>query len=225
MHLNHIARDNHTMSKLGSGLKRKRDNTDTSKETRKRRSTRNDDKASTDIEQLERRIAEDPSNNHKNVEALIQLLDPASLDEKTNVKAGVALCKIFSRLIASGNFTIGENGGKGNREISDLYALQYTKYRKTLIKVLRSVSISQRLALLHLCWRVLEQDAELLDNSIWTSDSVFKPLLSTLAELPDGTDVRESYVGEYMNQCHDCCYYSLQYFSCVFPSWPVPAII
>jgi U3 small nucleolar RNA-associated protein 19 len=204
------------MSRPGSGPKRKRDDVRSQSESRKRRAIQNSDSASHDLEQLEKSVAEDPSKNRKDVQTLLRMFDFATPDAKINLKVGVALCKVFTRLVASGNLMKdGHRGSKQNQELSDWYAREYGEYRRTLVKLLRSASASQRLPNLHLCWRVLEQDAELLDNSVWVSDSIFEPLLSAIIEIPDGADVRNTYVGEYVNPCHDCCYHSLEFFSYV----------
>ena len=206
------------MSGPDMGKKRKRDDVQSQSQGQKRRIIRNVDSTSPDIEQAEERIAKDPSKNYKDVQTLIQMLDPANPDAKINLKAGVALCKVFARLVVSGNLRKDEHGSTQSQELSKWYLQQYGRYRTILAHLLRSVSAVQRLPIVHLCWRVLEQDAELLGNSIWVSDSMFKPLLSAVVEVPGGTDVRQAYVEEYMNQCHDCCYHSLEYCSYVTSS-------
>ncbi len=207
------------MIQPGTGSKRKRDERGLQSGCVKRRATRPCESTSPDIEQLERRITEDPSKNHQDVETLLQMLDLAKPSAKKNLKAGVALCKVFSRLVASGNLAKDDQGRKQSQQLSAWFHQKYATYRKTLAKLLRSVPASQRLPIAHLCWRVLEQDAELMDNSVWVTDSMFKPLLSAVIETPDNTDIRNIYVGEYMNHCHDCCYHSLAYFSYVYPSF------
>ncbi len=206
------------MSRPDIGKKRKRGDVDLSQsQSRKRGTTRNGEDSSFDVEQLEKRIAKDPSKNHNDVETLIRMLDPANPDAKISLRAGIALCKVFSRLIASGHLKHNNHSNEQSHELSAWYIEKYGNYRVSLAKLLRSVSAPQRLPLVHLCWRVLEQDAEFLGKSVWVSDSMFKPLLSAVVEIPGGTDVRETYVEAYMNQCHDCCYYSLEYFSYVSP--------
>ena len=206
------------MSRPHIGKKRKRDDAPSQSQERKRRTIRSGESSSLDIEELEKRIAKDPSKNHNDVETLLQMLDPANSDTKLNLRAGIALCKVFSRLIASGHLNKDNHGNNQSQELSAWYVEQYRNYRMTLARLLRSVSAAQRLSLVHLCWKVLEQDAEFLGNSIWVSESMFKPLLSVVVDIPGGTDVRETYVEEYMNQCHDCCYHSLEYFSYVSSS-------
>ncbi len=210
------------MSRPDIEKKRKRDDVVPSQsQSRKRRTTRNGEDSSFDIEQLEKRIAKDPSKNHNDVEVLLQMLDLANPDGIINLRAGIALFKVFSRLIASGQIKHGNRSNEESHELSTWYIEQYRNYRMALAKSLRSVPAPQRLPLIHLCWRVLEQDAESLGNAVWVSDSMFKPLLSAVVEIPSGTDVRETYVKEYMNQCHDCCYRSLEYFSYVSSSMPL----
>lgn len=199
------------------GIKRKRIDAQAKTEGRKRTVIRNGESASLDIGDLERRLGEDPAKNQKDVETLLGFLDLSNPDAKSNLKVGIILCKVFSRLAASGDLTTDNQGRKQNREMSDWYLQQYGRYRKTLMKLLRSVSAPQRLPIVHVCWKILEVDAELLDNSLWTSESMFKMLLTAVVEISDGIEIREAYVGEYVNQCHDCCYYSLEYFSWVYP--------
>jgi U3 small nucleolar RNA-associated protein 19 len=198
--------------------KRKRDDDRPQTEGHKRRAVPAGNSSSHDIEQLEERIAENPSKNRKDVETLIQTIYLSDSSSKTNLKAAIALCKAFSRLIASGTLTKNGHESEQSHELSGWYVQQHGIYRMALVKLLQSVSASQRLPIVHLCWRVLEQDAELLNNSVWDSDSMFRPLLAAITELPDGTDIRETFVGEYMNACHDCCYHSLAYISYVQPT-------
>jgi U3 small nucleolar RNA-associated protein 19 len=206
------------MNRPGNGKKRKLDDDQSQSEGHKRRAVPTGHSSSHDIEQLERRIAENPSKNRKDVETLIQTINLSDPDLKINLKAAVALCKAFSRLVASGTLTKNGNESEQSPKLSGWYIRQYGIYRMALVKLLRSVSASQRLPIVHLCWRVLEQDAEFLDYSVWDSDSMFRPLLHAVVEMPDGTDIRETYVGEYMNACHDCCYHSLEFLSFVHPT-------
>lgn len=203
------------MSRPHIGKKRKRDDAPSQNQGRKRRTTRNGESSSLDIEQLEKRIAQDPSENHNDVETLLQMLDLDNPDAKLNLRAGIALCKVFSRLVASGHLSKDNHGNNQSQDLSAWYVEQYRNYRIILARLLRLVSTAHRLSFVHLCWKVLEQDAEFLGNKVWVSESMFKPFLSAVVDIPGGTDVRETYVDEYMNQCHDCCYHSLQYFSYV----------
>lgn len=203
--------ENPVMSRAGSAIKRKRPAVLPEHGARKRRALQNAEGALPNIEQLEKRIAEDALKSHKDIEKLITMINPDNLNAKTNLKAAVSLCKVFSRLAASGSLSKNDRGTQQNQEMTARFTQQYGIYRRALLDLLRSTSSSQRLSIVHLCWRVLEVDAELLGNSVWVSDSKFRPLLSAVIELPGGADIREAYVGEYMNQCHDCCYYSLEY--------------
>lgn len=198
-----------------TGLKRKRIDVQSQNQGRKRRAVRKSDDAPPSIEQLEQRITEDPSKNRKDVDGLLQMLDLARPDARTNLKVGITLCKVFSRLVASGNLTKDSHKSKDGQELCEWYTQELGKYRTILVRLLRSVAATQRLPILHLCWKVLEQDAELLDNSVWMSHSMFKPLLLAVIEDQEGTDIRETFVGEYLNPCHDCCYHSLEYLSYV----------
>jgi len=206
------------MNTPGIKKKRKRDDDQPQTEVHKRRAVPTGQGSSHDIEQLEKRIVENPSKNRKDVETLIRTIDLSDSGSKINLKAAIALCKVFSRLVASGTLTKNGHDNEQSHELSGWYVQQYGIYRMALMKLLRSVSASQRLPVVHLCWRVLEQDAELLHHLVWDSDSMFRPLLAAVIEMPDGADIRETYVGEYMNACHDCCYHSLAYLSYVQPT-------
>lgn len=204
------------MSRSDIGSKRKRDAVRSQADVRKRRAIEIEDEVVPNLQRIEQGIDEEPTKYRENVEHLIRILDPARPDTKANLKIGISLCKIFSRFVGSEySKTKNEHRSKQKQEQDDWYLQQYGKYRAQLLKLLRFAPQSQRLPILHLCWKVLEQDAELLDNSTWTSESIFESLLSTLVETPDGTDARKAFVGEYMSQCHDCCYHSLGYLSYV----------
>lgn len=203
------------MGQLHARNKRKRSEAEIDDKSGKRRAIPNTESASSEIELLERRITEDPSKNCHDLDTMIQMFDLAKPNARTNLRVGVALCKVFSRLIVSGSLTKNDHGSKRSQKLAEWYVQQYGYYRMTIVKLLRTASAAQRLPIVQLCWRVLEQDAELLDHSVWVSGSIFKPLLSALIELPDAKDIREIYVGEYMNSCHDCYYRSLECFSYV----------
>ena len=204
------------MARPGTGNKRKRDEIRSTTETHKRRATQNGDSTVPDLERIERVVEEKPTEHRQEVEHLIRILDSSHPNTRSNLKIGVSLCRIFSRFIASGNLMKSEDRRKHHPVQHDWYLQRYSNYRTSLVKLLRFASQSQRLPILHLCWKVLEQDGELLDNSIWISDSIFKPLLSAIVDTSDGADIRETFVREYMNQCHDCCYHSLEFFSYVY---------
>jgi hypothetical protein len=206
------------MDRYGINKKRKRDDDPPKSQGHKRSAVPIGKGSLHDIEQLEKRIAENPSKNRKDVETLIQTINLSDCGPKINLKAAIVLYKAFSRLGASGTLSKKGHESEQNHELSGWYYQQYGIYRMALVKLLRSVSASQRLPIVHLCWRVLEQDAELLAHSVWDSESMFEPLLAGVIEIPDGKDIRETYVGEYLNACHDCCYHSLAYLSYVQPS-------
>ena len=211
------------MSRSGIGSKRKRDDIRPQTDVRKRRAIQNDEDVVSNLERIEQGIEEEPTKYREKVEHLIRILDSASQDTKASLKIGVSLCKIFSRFVGS-EYSTGKNEHRGrqNQEQHDWYLQQFRRYRAQLVKLLRLAPQSQQLPILHLCWKVLEQDAELLDKSTWSSDSIFQSLLSTVIGIPNGTDVRETFMGEYLSQCHDCCYHSLEYLSSVnFPLVPI----
>lgn len=201
------------MSQAAAGLKRKRDDNEIQHEGRKRRTRADGDNSGTKIEELGRKIAENPLKYYTNVEKLLQMIDLDDANAKENLVTAVTLCKVFSRLIASGHLDQGEDGSQQKRDLSEFCMRQYNNYKTTVVKLLRFASSSQGLPFLHLCWKIFEQDVEVWKSSVWESNSLFSSLLSALAEIPDSNEIRKTFVGEYMSQCHDCCYYSLKYFS------------
>jgi U3 small nucleolar RNA-associated protein 19 len=203
------------MSRIGIALKRKRDNAGPEDKPRKRRVAAEAEGPTGELERLEGRIKEDQARNFRDLETILQKFDLVHPDSKINLQLGVSLCKIFSRLVASGALSNKSIDGQKTQEVSEWYLRQYNNYRRTLATLLESVQPPSRLPLVHLCWKVLELDAELFDNAVWDQQSIFRPFLSTITNVSDGADVQEFYVTEYMNQCHDCCYYSLEYISYV----------
>jgi U3 small nucleolar RNA-associated protein 19 len=208
------------MSESTTRPKRKRADDGNHSEARKRKTAKHGDsvRGVSQLEDLEREIAKDPLRYHHNVDILLRLIDSDKPDATENLKVAVSMCRIFSRLIAAGSLEQDSNEPKSAKDIANTYLRHYKHYQTAVVKLLKLASPAQQLPILHLCWKIFEQDAELWKSAVWESASIFPSLLSALIEIPDGREIRNTFVSECMSQCHDFSYYALVYISYVYPN-------
>ena len=198
------------------GQSRKRKTIDTARchSSTKRRAV-----ASVPFEKVEKQIHEledeialtDGSPN--NIAILLSMFDLQRPDEPINVILALTLCRVFSRLIAAGCVSDATSISKDDPAPRKWHMQEkYAEYQNSMVKLLQSGGPSMQITALRLIMRILKEEAQHLDNSLWAS-STFKDLLTAILTMRDGGHVRSTYVEEFMNRFRDCAYYILDFLA------------
>lgn len=165
-----------------------------------------------DPENLEKEINEDPVKNAKHLDALLRMLDLDNPRTTINLRVGISLCRVFSRLIASGNLAGTASTSHLDQQLHDWYQKRYAIYWSSILRLLRISSGRNFSPVLHLCWKALGHEVELLGNAIWTSKSHFGSLLTAVIGITDDSAIRKVLMIDFVNRYHDCMFFAMEHF-------------
>jgi len=185
---------------------------------KRRRVTDLDDGDSSEsrIGELELEASETPPN----LEALRKLISLFRLDDPdhdSNIQISISLCRAFTRLLVNKIFwpdgqTIDRHQG---RDISESVAEANRDYRHALRQLVKKGNSATRSVVLRICMRILkEEDAHSQGSPLASRD--FGDLVLAVVRANDGSSLRGTFAQEYLQQYHDCCYYSLRAIQCVY---------
>lgn len=153
---------------------------------------------------LESEILES-KKHYNNIPKLIKLLE-----SEDAIIASVALCRVFSRLIASGELT----KKAGNSEKEDIVVAwlkeRYLEYKTGLFELLESPEVAS--TTLALCMRMLKNEGTHLKNGQdynFPSRSL-TDLVRSLLSLEDGDDVRKEFSEKFVEEYDDIRFYVLE---------------
>jgi U3 small nucleolar RNA-associated protein 19 len=141
--------------------------------------------------------------NYNNIPKLIKLLG-----SEDAIIAAVALCRVFSRLIASGE--LAKKAGSSEKEDIVVAWLKerYIEYKTGLYELLESPEVAS--TILALCMRMLKNEGTYLKNG---QDYNFPlrfltDLVRTLLSLEDGEDVRKEFSEKFVEEYDDIRFYT-----------------
>lgn len=186
-------------------VKRKRvDSQRKSVKRAKSASSDDEDDTQAQILMLETEILES-KKNYNNIPALIKLLE-----SEDAIIASVALCRVFSRLIASGELTKKAGGSEKDNIVVAWLKERYLEYKVRLFELLESPEVSQ--TILALCMRLLKNEGTYMKNGQdYNFPSRFlSDLVNTLLDLEEGEDVRKEFSEKYVEEYDDIRYYTFE---------------
>ena len=155
---------------------------------------------------LEQQILE----SRKNYNRIVTLLDYAKNPEPQQVNtsstlAFVALCRVFSKLIALGNLSKTRQTPENEAAITQWLNERYADFKAILLKVLTENDISRQSTALALLIRLVKADAEhlnLSEESIWRN-STFASVLEALVRSETAADARAEFTYKYVKELGD----------------------
>ena len=135
---------------------------------------------------------------------LISMFDLASPDSECNLKVAISLCRVFSRMMATGRFTWPKSKEEPEWQMRD-----YRSFQSIVQQCLQKGNRSTPTTMLKLHMRMLKEESSHSPESFRIFES-FSGLVSALIEAEDGAEVRKTFAEEYLQQYQDCCYSSLE---------------
>ncbi|PMD39047.1 nucleolar complex protein-like protein, partial [Hyaloscypha variabilis F] len=197
-----------TVDPPGKTAKRKR-KTSESKPSKRARSESSEDDVQAQILLLETEILES-KQNYNNITALIKLLRDDNEDAENSVIAAVSLCRVFTRLMMSGEMTKRE--GTSEKEIVVVKWLKerYSEYKTAIIALLGEENISS--TALTLCMRVLKTEGQHLHDSKeynFPTKFLTDVVRVLLKSGSDGT-TRKEFSKKYVEENDDVRFYTLE---------------
>jgi U3 small nucleolar RNA-associated protein 19 len=155
------------------------------------------------IQKLENELSKTP-NGKSQICDLISFFDLSTPDSEDNLKVAICLCRVFSRMMASGQFTWQKLKEEPGWQIKE-----YQSYQSIVQQCLKNGHGSTPTTMLKLHMKMLKEESSHNPNSFRIFES-FPGLVTALVDAVDGADVRKTFAEDYVRQYQDCCYYSLE---------------
>lgn len=187
-------------------LKRKRVESE-HRPSKRARSESSEEDVQARILMLETQIFES-KKNYNNISTLIKLSRNEEEDQDVSFVSSIALCRIFSRLLASGDFTKAQGATEKESMVTLWLRERYVEYKAALIKLLnREGSGSTALTL---CMRMLKSEGTHLRNGQeYSFPTIFlKDIVQSLLSPNCGDSLRRAFGEKYLSEYDDIRFYT-----------------
>ncbi|KAH8429879.1 ribosome biosynthesis protein NOC4 [Aspergillus melleus] len=164
--------------------------------------------AMAEIQQLEDQISES-RKHYNNIAKLIGMLNVEGNGRKPNLAVAVALCRVFSRLIATGDLGETNRAAENEKIIAAWLKERLREYQKALATIIRDSDPSSQITALTLSMRLLHERAAHLaedDLQLWTS-GLFKNIVESVIEARNGETLRSEFLEKFAKEYEDVRYH------------------
>jgi U3 small nucleolar RNA-associated protein 19 len=204
-----------TKSATASGVKRKRDPAKAERraaKANKRQKSPADsdhDDPQTQILALEAQILES-RKHYNNIATLLQLAKQPDSDNEAPILAAVALCRVFSRLLATGDMVKSKGMGEAEALVVSWLKERYREFVDTLLSVfLKSEQPPKQSVGLTLLMRLVKDESKSQkDHNI--KNGPLPRLIQVLLLLPEDDANRDEFADKYYKQFDDVRYHTFQ---------------
>jgi U3 small nucleolar RNA-associated protein 19 len=185
--------------------------------SKRARSESSEEDAQARILLLETQIFES-KKNYNNISTLIKLSQNGDDDPDISLVSSIALCRIFSRLLASGDFTNVQGTTEKESVVSLWLRQRYLEYKAVLVRLLnREGSESTALTL---CMRMLKGEGTHLRNGQeYSFPTIFlRDIVQSLLSPDCGDPIRREFSEKYLEEYDDIRFYTyaaIEYVFCV----------
>lgn len=191
-----------------AGVKRKRESgkadrrESKSKTRRKSSSEEGDGDLQAEILRLESQILES-RRHYNNIATLLQLGKSQTADTETSILAAVALCRIFTRLLSTGDMVKSKGMAESEAVIVSWLKERYREYIRMLLEhfLPSEQPPKQSVALTLLMRLVKEESKEQKDFNIYKSP--LPRIVDTVLHLPGDDPTRDEFVEKYFKKFDD----------------------
>ncbi|PLB50727.1 putative nucleolar protein [Aspergillus steynii IBT 23096] len=186
--------------------KKRKSAKETSAHSSKRRAVAENDSADAmaEIQHLEDQISES-RKHYNNIATLIGRLNVDGNGGKPNLAVAVALCRVFSRLIAAGDLGETNRAAENERIIAAWLKERLREYQNALGSIIRNSDSSSQITAMALSMRLLHERAAYLpedDLQLWTS-GIFRTIVESVIEARNGETVRSEFLEKFANEYED----------------------
>lgn len=170
----------------------------------KRRAVAEDDFADTlsTIQKLEAQIAES-RKHYNNIATLISMLK-AGGSKNPELAVAVSLCRVFTRLIAGGNFKESSRADESEKLVTAWLKERCLEYQQALLSIIREADTASQVAALTLCMRIIKERITHIpgaENNVW--GSFFREIIEAIIEAREGSELRTEFVNKFMKEYED----------------------
>jgi U3 small nucleolar RNA-associated protein 19 len=196
------------------GVKRKRDPSKPERresKTKSRRKSPSEDGNDTQAEilQLETQILES-RKHYNNIATLLQLARQPEAENEAPILAVVALCRVFSRLLATGDMVKSKGMGEAEALIVSWLKGRYQEYKDVLLNdFLRSEALPKQSVALTLLMRLVKVEATAQkDHNV--KNGPLPRLIEALLLLPLDDPNRDEFADKYFKQFDDIRFHTFE---------------
>jgi U3 small nucleolar RNA-associated protein 19 len=196
------------------GVKRKRDPSKPERresKTKSRRKSPSEDGNDTQAEilQLETQILES-RKHYNNIATLLQLARQPEAENEAPILAVVALCRVFSRLLATGDMVKSKGMGEAEALIVSWLKGRYQEYKDVLLNdFLRSEALPKQSVALTLLMRLVKVEATAQkDHNV--KNGPLPRLIEALLLLPLDDPNRDEFADKYFKQYDDIRFHTFE---------------
>jgi U3 small nucleolar RNA-associated protein 19 len=148
--------------------------------------------------------------HYNNITKLIKILQADSEDGDIAVVAAISLCRIFTRLMVSGELTKKQTGSEKEAGVISWLRERYLTYKLELLKLLSEDGVES--TALTLCMRLLKTEGEhLLNGQDYHFPTVFLAdiLNKLLTAINDGS-TRQEFAEKFVEEYDDIRFYTFE---------------
>ncbi|KAJ5708497.1 hypothetical protein N7488_008298 [Penicillium malachiteum] len=189
---------------------KKRKSSKTAGAPSKRRAVAEDDFAETlsTIEKLENEIAES-RKHYNNIATLISMLNVQTSAKNPELAVAVSLCRVFSRLMAAGNFAESSRAAENEKIVTAWLKERCLEYQRALLSIIREADTTSQITALTLSMRIIKERITHIpgaENAVWSTN--FKAIVEAVLEAQDNQDLQSEFVNKFMKEFEDVRYHA-----------------
>ncbi|MCJ1439150.1 hypothetical protein MMC27_008541 [Xylographa pallens] len=164
-----------------------------------------------DISHLEGQILKS-RQYYNNISTLLEYMRLSEVNQFRNYEAVLALCRIFSRLMARGIMTAPQQLDKNESMITDWLRRKYEEYCDNLLDSLANGPHEEKRASLTILMQLFreENSGRKSNEELTWKKGTFPLIVQIVANLITGDRIQETFVEGYVEQYSDIKFYTLQ---------------
>ena len=191
-----------------SAVKRKRASSD-NRPSKRARSESSEEDVQAQILLLESEIFE-AKKNYNNVARLIKILRDENEDPESSVVAAISLCRVFVRLMASGDMARKQASSEKDVVVIKWLKERYSEYKSALLLLLGEEGLES--TALTLCMRLLKSEGEhLLHGQDYSFPTSFLTEIVQVILGPDSSEaIRAEFGAKYVEEYDDIRFYTFK---------------
>ena len=148
--------------------------------------------------------------HYNNIATLLNYLDDHNAEDQRDIAAAVALCRIFSRLLAFGTLTASRDMAENEVIIRTWLQERLSDCTTAMLVLLRCPDVGKQVTAVTLLMRLMKAQAEYLnpqEDADWLR-GIFKAALHSLVDNSHADERRAEFVEKYLDKYDDIRYYT-----------------
>ncbi|MCJ1386626.1 hypothetical protein MMC17_009752 [Xylographa soralifera] len=164
-----------------------------------------------DVNDLEGQILES-RRHYNNISTLLEYIRLSEVNRFRNHEAVLALCRIFSRLMARGSMTAPQQLDKNEGMIVEWLRRKYEEYCDNLLDSLANGTHEEKRASLTILMQLFREETsgQKSNEELTWKKGTFPSIVQAVASPITGDRIQETFIEGYVEQCSDIKFYTFQ---------------